>query len=150
MTEPATGPSAAPAATRNPTAMILGALGAVLIAVGAFVNWISDTDTTSGLDTPIEVFWSTEFGEATFLSSAGFVLLIIAAITLIGAVIVRSGITLLGGALGLLAFVLIVITLLRLEVFDLGIGDFAIGLWSVAVGGILGIVAGLMGRRVAA
>src|SRR5688572_15368365 len=108
--------------------MILGVLGAALIAVGAFANWISDSDTTAGVDTPITVFWSTEFGEAMFLSSAGFVLLIIAAITIIGAVTGRSGTTLLGGVLGLLAFVLIVITLLRLEAFDLGIGDFAIGL----------------------
>lgn len=149
MTMPA--PDAAPAATRNPTAMILGVVGAVLVVAGALLDWISDVPDTAGLDAPVAVFWSTDLSaDASFFTSAGFVLIVIAAITLIGAGASRGGVVLLGGVLGVLAFALVVITLLRVEEVELGIGDFALGLWAILVGGVVTIAAGLMGRRATA
>lgn len=149
MTEPAAPvPPAVPSATRNPTAMILGVVGAALIVVGAFVDWVSNIPDTAGLDAPIAVFWSTDLtGEATFINSGGFVLIVIALITLIGAVASRGGVLMLGGVLGVIAYALLLITLLRFPGVEVGIGDIGLGLWAVLLGGILAIVGGAMSRR---
>ena len=144
MTQPA---QTAPATDRGMVAMVLGILGAVLMVVGGlFFDWLSGIK-SMGTDASISIFWSTDTaGEASFFSSAGFVVLIVAAITLIAAAMRRWGWVLYGGILAVLAFVLVIVTFYRLE-GDLGIGDAGLGLWMILLGGIVAIVAGMMGRR---
>ncbi|MGH2692236.1 MAG: hypothetical protein ACRDHM_07000 [Actinomycetota bacterium] len=146
MTTPA--PPAAPAATRNPATMLLGLVAAALMIVGGvLLDWLSGVP-TKGLDNGIAIYWSTDVeGEASFFASAGFVILVIGAITLIGAAMARGGWVLLGGALAVLAFVLVTINIYRFEGADLGIGDLGLGLWAILVGGVVAIAAGVMGRR---
>jgi hypothetical protein len=129
--------------------MMLGILGGVLMVVGAlFFDWLSAIE-SKGTDASISIFWSTNMdGEASFLASAGFVVLIVAAITLIAAAMRRWGWVLYGGILAVLAFVLVIITFYRLGGSpSLGIGDAGLGLWMILAGGILAIFAGAMGRR---
>lgn len=147
MTEPA--PQTAPAvATRNPATMLLGLIGAALIIVGAvFLDWLVGI-ASKGLDAGVSIFWSTDpSADPSFFASAGFVVLVIGVLTLIGAALARGGWVVYGGVLAVLAFVLVLISFYRLEGADLGIGDAGLGLWAILAGGVLAIVAGMMGRR---
>ena len=145
MTEPA--PMAPAGATRNPVTMILGLLGGALIVIGAlFLDWLSGV-ASKGTEAGISIFWSTDpAADPSFFASAGFVVLIIGAITLIAAAMGRGGWLVYGGVLGVLAYVLVLISFYRLEGADLGIGDAGMGLWAILAGGVLAIVAGAMGR----
>jgi hypothetical protein len=145
MTQPA--PQTAPVAGNN-TPMMLGVLAGALMVVGAmFFDWLSGFD-SKGADNGVAIFWSTDVeGEPMFFASAGFVVLLMAAITLIGAAMRRYGWVLYGGILAVLGFVLIMISFYRLEGANLGIGDAGLGLWMILAGGILAIAAGVMGRR---
>jgi hypothetical protein len=148
MTQPAPQP-AAPAADRTMVPMILGILASVLMLLGAmFFDWLSGFE-SKGTEASISIFWSTDTaGEASFFSSAGFVMLVIAAITLIAAALRRWGWVMYGAILAVLAFALVIVTFYRLEGDPgLGIGDAGLGLWMILAGGILAIVAGVMGRR---
>jgi hypothetical protein len=139
----------APAATRNPTAMILGLLGGVLMVVGAlFLDWLSGIS-SKGTEAGISIFWSTDpASDPSFFASAGFVVLIIGLITLVAAAIGRSGWLIYGGVLAVLAYVLVLISIYRLDA-GLGVGDVGIGLWATLIGGVLALLAGVMGRRAA-
>jgi len=146
MTEPA--PMAPAGATRNPVTMILGLVGGALIIIGAlFLDWLSGV-ASKGTEAGVSIFWSTDpAADPSFFASAGFVVLIIGAITLIAAAMGRGGWLIYGGVLAVLAYVLVLISFYRLEGADLGIGDAGMGLWAILVGGVLAIVAGAMGRR---
>ncbi len=146
MTEPA--PQTAPAADTNTVPMMLGILAGVLMLLGAmFFDWLSGVP-SKGTDSGVAIFWSTDVqGEPSFFASAGFVVLIIAAITLIAAAMRRSGWVLYGGILAVLAFVLVMVSFYRFEGAPLGIGDAGSGLWMILAGGIIAIVAVMMGRR---
>jgi hypothetical protein len=128
--------------------MILGVIAAVLMVVGAmFLDWISGGE-SKGTDVAASILWSPDAGsDPSFFTSAGFVVMIFAAITLIAAALRRSGWVLYGGILAVLAFVLVQITFYRVEGADLGIGNTGPGLWAILVGGVLAIVAGVIGRR---
>jgi hypothetical protein len=128
--------------------MLLGLIAGILMIVGAmFLDWLSAL-ASKGTDAGIAIFWSTNpAGEPSFFASAGFVVLIIAAITLLGAALGRGGWVVLGGVLAVLAFVLVIVSFYRLEGADLGIGDAGLGLWGILVGGVLAIIAGSMSRR---
>ena len=146
MTQPA--PQTAPASDSGTIPMMLGILAGLFLVVGAmFFDWLSGVP-SKGADSGVAIFWSTEVeGEPMFFTSAGFVVLIIAAITLIAAAIRRWGWVLYGGILAVLAFVLVMVTFYRVEGTQLGIGDSGLGLWMILAGGVLAIVAGMMARR---
>ncbi len=146
MTQPA--PQTAPAGSTNAVPMMLGILGGVLMVVGAmFFDCLSGFD-SKGTDSGASIFWSTDpAAEPMFFASAGFIVLLMAAITLIAAAMGRWGWVLYGGILAVLGFVLVMISFYRVEGANLGIGDAGLGLWMILAGGILAIAAGVMGRR---
>lgn len=137
-----------PVATGNPITMVVGLVaGAVIIGGGMFLDWLSGSPSKAA-DSGFEIFWSpTPAGEPSFFASAAFVILIIGAITLLGAALARGGMVVFGGLLAVLAFVLVIISFYRVQLADLGIGDAGPGLWALLVGGLLAIVAGSMARR---
>ena len=137
--------------TRNPFAMLVGLIAGVLMVVGGLLlDWLSGTE-SKGTDAGFEIFFSTDpSGGASFFTSAGFVVLLIAVITLLGAATSRGGLVTFGGILAVLAFVLVIITFYRVEAAEIGIGDAGLGLWAILVGGVLALVAGIAGRRVSA
>ena len=149
MTQPA--PQTAPASDSGTVPMMLGILAGLLMVVGAmFFDWLSGVP-SKGADNGAAIFWSTEVeGEPMFFTSAGFVVLIISAITLIASAMRRWGWVLYGGILAVLGFVLVMVTFYRVEGTQLGIGDSGLGLWMILAGGVLAIVAGMMARRATA
>lgn len=138
-------PYAAP--TRNPVTVIAGLIAGVLLVVGGvLLDWISGV-ASKGLDVPADILWSPVLSpDSGFFGSAGFVILIIALFTFLGAVGGRGGGLVFSGVLGVAAFVLVIITFYRADA-GLGIGDAGIGLWAILVGGVLGIAAGRTGRN---
>lgn len=123
--------------------ILLTLLGAAGMIVGAFVPWIRGSETT-GVDRQFSVFFSTGAGESGFITSAGFVLIVLAVLALLGLAFRVGWLTSLAGALGLLAMVLFVITVLR---SGGGIGDLSFGTWLSVVGSILALIAGILGSR---
>ncbi len=146
MTQPAR--QSATAADRNTVPMMLGVLAGILMVAGAmFFDWLSGVP-SKGADNGAAIFWSTDVeSEPMFFASAGFVVLVLAAITLIAAAMRRWDWMLYGGILAVLGFVLVLITFYRVEGTQLGMGDSGLGLWMILAGGVLAIVAGMMGRR---
>lgn len=137
--------------TRNSVTMILGFIGGALVIAGAFFSWIAPATSAEGTSMPFSFFWSTEFSTTdsnpSFLASAGFIVILIGAITLIGALLNRGGWVLYGGILALIAFVLIAISLMRVEVVEIGIGDYGLGVWAIGLGAVVSIAAAMVGRR---
>jgi hypothetical protein len=146
MTQP--GYQTTPVATGNPITMVLGLIaGTVIIGGGLFLDWLSGSSSKAA-ESGFEIFWSvTPASDPSFFSSAAFVVLIIGAITSLGAALARGGVVVFGGMLAVLAFVLVMVSFYRVQVADLGIGDAGPGLWAILVGGGLAIVAGSMARR---
>jgi hypothetical protein len=146
MTQPA--PQTAPATSTTSVSMMLGIVAGALMVVGAmFFDWLSGVD-SKGPDNGASIFWSTDPAAGPmFFASAGFVVLVMAAITLIAAAMRRWGWVMYGGILAVLGFVLVMISFYRVEGANLGIGDAGLGLWMILAGGILAIVAAVMGRR---
>jgi hypothetical protein len=127
--------------------LVLGILGAAGMIIGPFLDW---TQGVPGTEIRFRAFFSTEAtGQAGFAASAGFTLLILGVIALVGLAFRSGWLTSLAAGLGLLACILIVVTIYRLEG---GVGDLRIGFWLAAVGSLLALVASMFGagRRAAA
>jgi hypothetical protein len=146
MTEQA--PTAPGVPTSNPIALFVGLIAGVLMVVGGvFLDLVSGFP-SKATDSGADIFWSvTPADQPSFFASAAFVILVIAAITLLGAATSRGGWLVFGGILAVAAFVLVMISFYRVEGADLGIGDAGMGLWTILVGGVLAIVAGSTSRR---
>lgn len=146
-----TQPAPQTAGSSGSTPMILGVLGAAVIIAGAFLSWVAPATSAEGISMPISLFWSTEFSTTdanpAFFASAGFIVILIGALTLIGALLHRRGWVLYGGVLALIAFVLIAISLMRVEAVEIGPGDYGLGAWAIGLGGVVSIAAAMTGRR---
>jgi hypothetical protein len=153
-------PTAAPGAALG-TGMVVRALltvlGAAGIIVGTLLDWLTIAGQSGGqgIDAPVRVFYTELTGvePVGFLTSAGFVLIIIGALALVGLALPTGWLTRLMGALAIIAFVLFVISIYRVSVedtgglVDLGLGNVGIGMWLVLVGGVLAVAGGFFGAR---
>jgi hypothetical protein len=120
--------------------LILGLLGAAGMIVGPFLDW---ADGVRGTEIEFRAFFSTEAGgQAGFAASAGFTLLVLGVIALIGLAFKSGWLTSLAAGLGLLACVLLVITVYRAGA---GLGDLAVGFWVAAIGSVLALLASMFG-----
>ncbi|HEX6263397.1 MAG TPA: hypothetical protein VF097_11180 [Actinomycetota bacterium] len=67
---------------------ILGVMGGPLIVVSAFLSWIAPATSAEGTSMPVSLFWSTEFStmdsDPSFFASAGFIVILIGAVTVTG------------------------------------------------------------------
>jgi hypothetical protein len=130
----------------------LSLLGAGLMVISAFLAWVSTPFEVNGTQISYRVFnpmsESNELG-ASFVGSAGLVVLILAGLALLG-LAVRSGwVTRIAGALGVIAFALFAIRAYRAT----GQGfwnDLGIGSWLLLGGSVVALIGGFMGtaRRV--
>ena len=118
-------------------------IGAATIAIGSFLPWALDV---SGRDISNRAFWDPHAGTANFLSSAGFVTLVIACVALLG-VLTRGGLTSMAGGAAIVAVVAFTVTLYRVPTRDLGIQNVQIGLWLVLAGGFVCQAVGFIRRR---
>ena len=123
--------------------VIFGLVGAAGMIVGPFLDW---TNSQRGTAVEFSALFSSEpGGEAGFLVSAGFTVLVLGAIALIG-LLFRSGwLTSLAAGLGLAVTILSGIGAFRGEGGSLG--DVGIGLWIAAVGSLLALIASMFATR---
>jgi hypothetical protein len=142
-------PPTAPA-TSIGARLILTLVGAAAMIVGVFLDWLGGpaAGTQNGLDAPVEVFWSADVtGDVNFLTSAGFVVIVLGLLVILGAAMSTGWLSRLGAVLGIIAVVLFTITLYRVEGAELGVGDLGLGLWVILVGSILALVGGFAQQR---
>jgi hypothetical protein len=161
MTTPQTDPTAQPVATvpaeTVPAAvevgpsgggiagrLILTVLGAAGMIVGAFLEWGAGA---AGTEVEYRAFFDTDAagGETVgFATSAGFVLIVLGLLALLGMAFRTGWLTRLAGALGLVALVLLVVTLYRA---DETLSFFQIGFWLSAAGSLVALIGGFLGSR---
>jgi hypothetical protein len=123
--------------------VVFGLVGAAGMIVGPFLPWIAGE---RGTEIELRALFSTEAGgSAGFLVSAGFAVLVLGVIALIG-LLFRSGwLTSLAAGLGLVATILIAIGRFRGE--GGGLADLDIGWWVAAVGSLLALIASMFATR---
>jgi hypothetical protein len=141
-------PSTAPASAIG-ARLILTLVGAAAMIVGAFLEWVKQGEfTVKGTKIGYTVFWDTDPSfEPSFLASAGFVMIVIGLITLLGIAMSTGWLSRLGAVLGLIAVALFVITLYRVADAELSIGNVGIGIWLILAGSILALVGGFVQQR---
>jgi hypothetical protein len=138
-------PAARPTARPLLPGLIAGVVGGALMILGAFLDWIGAGD-SKGIEAPIKVYWSPNVGGAAdnFLVSAGFIVIVLGLLVILGAALGRGGLARTGAVLGIVAVVLFTITLYRA---DGNVGDLGIGVWLILVGSIVALVAGFLAPR---
>jgi hypothetical protein len=128
------------------TRMVLTVIGAAGMIVGAFLKWLDQAEQT-GTEIEVEVLWSTNVaGESGFVTSVGFVTIVLGLLALLGLAFRSGWLTRIAGALAIVVFVLYAITLYRVP-GDSGVGDIGLGPWIVLAGGVLALIGGFMGTR---
>ncbi len=126
-------------------ALIMGLVGGALMVLGAFLDWVQGGP-SRGIDAPIEVFWDPNINRdpENFLTSAGFVIIVLGLLVILGAAIQRGVLARFGAVLGIVAVVLFIVTLYRA---DGNVGDIGIGVWLILLGAVVALVAGFIARR---
>jgi hypothetical protein len=135
------------ARTRPPATLavrvVLTALGAAGLIVGAFLKWLDDT---KGYKGSWRVYWANNAPSGvSFWKSAGAVMIVLAIVAIIGLALRTGVLTSLAGALGIVAFVLFAVNVYRRT--SLNIGDFKVGIWVCLAGGVLALIGGFFGNR---
>jgi hypothetical protein len=137
------------------TRIALSVLGAGGMIIGAFLAWFSFSAQEAppgvgltGIEISNSVFYSTDepFG-ASFIGSAGLVVIVLGVLALLGMAFRTGWLTSLAGVLGIIAFVLVLITLYRVADAGFGVENVGIGLWVVLAGGVLALIGGFFGAR---
>lgn len=130
--------------------IVLTLLGAAAMIAGAFLAWyVAPGDASvKGTQFPTSVLWDPEVSvEASLLSSAGFVPMVLGGLAVLGLAFRSGWLTRLAGALGILTVAAFVVTLYRVADFDLSVSNLGIGAWIVAGGSLLALIAGFIGTR---
>lgn len=125
------------------TRMVLTAVGAAGLIIGAFLDWNRNT---AGTGVSIRSLWSTRFLHrgASVLPTIGFVAIVLGLVAIVG-LAPRSGLlTRLAGALGIVAFVLFLIEVYRAH---LSVSDLDVGAWVMVAGAVVALVGGFFGTR---
>jgi hypothetical protein len=121
--------------------VILTLLGAAGMIVGAFLSWGG----SPGTEVEVRAFFSVEAGgEAALVTSAGFVLIVLGVVALVGLAPRSGALTSVAGALGLVATILWAVTMYRGEA---SLDELGLGFWLAAVGSLIALLAGFFGSR---
>lgn len=123
--------------------VLLTALGAAGMIVGAFLEWIGGE---RGTELSYRIFFQPNPDSgSTFITSAGAVIIALAIIALLG--LAGNWITRLAGALGIAAFVLFAISVYRAETTSTFLESIQIGAWLVLAGSVVALIGGFVGTR---
>ena len=122
--------------------IVLTLAGAAGLIIGAFLHWIHDI---SGVDLTGRAYIQTTFRDArTFVVTAGFVMIVVGLVAILG-LAPRSGwLTRLAGAVGIAGFVLLLIQVYRA---DLTAADVQAGAWVALAGALVALIGGFLGTR---
>jgi hypothetical protein len=122
--------------------VFLTLLGAAGLIVGAMLDW---WEGIRGTDLTYKVLYQTTFDRTdNFVSSVGFVAIVIGLVAVVGLALPSGWLTRLAGALGIVAFVLFAIQGYRLR-NSLSPIDF--GAWLALAGAVVALIGGFLGRR---
>jgi hypothetical protein len=112
--------------------------------IGAFLKWEgATTGQKIHLKALIKVIDPTKSPPAKFLHSAGFALIVLALVALVGLGFPTGWITRIAGALGVIAIVLFLIQLYRLSNHP----SPGPGVWICLVGSVVALIGGFLGTR---
>jgi hypothetical protein len=120
---------------------VLTLLGAGGLIVGAFLDWINGI---AGTQLAVKALWSTNFATTNaFFQTAGFVMIVIGALSIVSLAAATGWLTRLIGALGIVAFIMFAIEVYRAT------GDQVIqaGAWVGLGGAVVVLIAGFSGVR---
>lgn len=134
-------PTTAVSPARGVLRIVLVALGAAGLFVGAFLEWVNGIN---GIDVSNRFFFTTDVRATTqFLASAGAIAIVIGLVAMLGLTLINGWVVRLAGIAGVIAFVLSVITMARAQGFSLP-QDIGIGLWVMLAGSVLTLIAGFV------
>ena len=124
--------------------LILTILGATGMIVGAFLAWVRGV---AGTNLTLRGLWSTNFSHrGNLILTAGFVMIVLGLVALIGMAPKPGWLTRLAGTLAIVEFALLIIQVYRAP--DTSIpGSLGAGLWLGLVGGIAALIGGFFGSR---
>ena len=130
--------------------VLLTLLGAAGMIYGAFLSWLRfpGAPRSPGTEIQWDAFINPTAPEATsFWTSAGFVIIVLGILAVIGLAFRTGWLTSLSGALALAAMILLAITFYRIQEVDLGIENFGPGAWLIVGGGLAALIGGFFGAR---
>ena len=123
------------------TRIVLTLVGAAGLIVGAFMDW---TRSIPGTKLDVQAFWTTDFRSTeTFVRTAGFAMIVVGLVAVIGLAMGTGWLTRLAGAVAVVGFVLFAIEVYRSSADDM----IETGAWLVLAGGIVTLIAGFVGPR---
>ena len=112
-------------------------VGAAGLIVGAFMDW---TRSIPGTKLDVQAFWTTDFQTTeTFVRSAGFAMIVVGLVGVVGLAMETGWLTRLAGAVAVVGFVLFAIEVYRSSADDM----IDVGAWLVLAGGIVTLDRGL-------
>lgn len=121
--------------------VFLTLLGTAGMIVGAFFEWTSEIDGTK-LD--IRAFWSpTLRSTGTFVQTAGFAMIVLGLVAVIGVAIGSGWLTRLAGAVAIVGLILFGIEVYRSAAHE----SVQPGVWIVLAGAVVTLVAGFFGSQ---
>lgn len=136
-----TTPTTTVSPARGVLRIVLVALGAAGLFVGAFLEWVNGIN---GIDLSNRVFFTTDVRTtAQFVASAGLVAIAIGLVAMLGLTLISGWVVRLAGIAGIIAFVLSVISMARAQGFSLP-EDIGIGLWVLLAGSVVTLVSGFV------
>ena len=123
--------------------LVLTAVGAAGLIVGAFLNW---THGLAGTRLSDRALYQTSFvRDSNFVATVGFAIIVLGALAIVGTAPRGGWLTRLAGALGIVGFVMFVIELARSHGPVLSSID--IGAWLALAGGVVALIGGFFGTR---
>ena len=121
--------------------VFLTLLGAAGLVIGAFLKWTAGIDGTK-LDS--RAYWTTTLrSTGVFVQTAGFAMIVLGLVAVIGLALGSGWLTRLAGAVAIVGLILIGIEVYRAP----GHGSLQLGVWVVLAGAVLTIVAGFFGLQ---
>jgi hypothetical protein len=121
--------------------VFLTLLGTAAIVVGAFLEWTAGIDGTK-LD--IRAFWTTTLrSTGVFVQTAGFAMIVLGLVAVIGLALGTGWVTRLAGAVAIVGLILFGIEVYRSAADE----SVQLGAWIVLAGAVVTLVAGFFGSQ---
>jgi hypothetical protein len=120
--------------------MVLTLAGAAGMIIGAFMEWVGGT---AGTNLSMDAFYRTTFGTTSLIASAGFAMIVLGLLAIVGLALPTGWLSRLAAVLGIVAFALFAIEVYRVP----GGATLQIGAWISLAGSIVVLAAGFFGGR---
>ena len=121
--------------------IVLTLLGAAGLIIGSFMNVVNDT---AGTNVPVSSLWTTDISGASFISSLGFAMIVVALVAVVGMALRTGALTSFAGAVGIAATILFLVGVNRA---DGNLSGIDAGTWLWGIGSLLCLIGGFFGAR---